>query len=194
VFGEQLPMRKGNLNKPVQANERVAALDALSDDQRKQLAAYARIMSRGTGDDGDDLLQGAFARWLASDGPAEGPEQTYNFLRGAISSIRSNIFRHTKVVRRFQGVRALAHAEDEEDPLDQAVDPAASTETAVFFQQVYDLCNGDEEIQLLLMAQLDNGTPAEVQTDLGWQENKYKAVQKRKKRLVARWMLEGKLR
>jgi DNA-directed RNA polymerase specialized sigma24 family protein len=180
------------LNNPVQSNERAAALDALGEDQRKQLAAYARIMSRGTGDDGDDLLQGAFARWLASDEPVEGPEQTYNFLRGAVSSIRSNIFRHEKVVRRFEGVRAVAEAEDEE-PLDQAADPAASTEAPVFFQQVYDLCDGDEEIQLLLMARLNNGTPAEVRVDLGWDDKKYNAVQKRMKRLVVRWMLEGKL-
>jgi DNA-directed RNA polymerase specialized sigma24 family protein len=179
---------------PVQANERAAALDALSEDQRKQLAAYARIMSGGTGDEGDDLLQGAFVRWLASDQPVEGPEQTCKFLLGAISSIRSNMFRHKKVVRRLEGVRAVAREEDEEDPLDQAADPAASTEVPVFFQQVYDLCDGDEEIQLLLMAQLDKGTPAEIQADLGWEEKKYNAVQKRKKRLVARWMLEGKLR
>jgi DNA-directed RNA polymerase specialized sigma24 family protein len=178
---------------PVQANERTAALDALSQDQRKQLAAYARILSGGTGDDGNDLLQEAFARWLASEKPVEGPEQTHKFLRGAISSIRSNIFRHRKVVDRFEGVRAVAQEEDEEDPVDQAADPASSTEAPVFFQQVYDLCDSDGEIQLLLMARLDNGTPAEIRVDLGWDDKKYEAVQKRMKRLVVRWMLEGKL-
>jgi hypothetical protein len=116
-----------------------------------------------------------------------------NSLRGAVSSVRSNIFRHQKVVRRFEGARAVAQEEDEEDPVDQAADPAASTESAVFFQQVYDLCEGDEEIQLLLMARLNNGTPAEVRVDLGWDDKKYKAVQKRMRRLVVRWMLEGKL-
>jgi DNA-directed RNA polymerase specialized sigma24 family protein len=75
------------LNKPVQGNVRAAALDALSEDQRKQLAGYARIMSRGTGDEGDDLLQGAFVRWLASDKPIEGPEQTCKFLREAIIGV-----------------------------------------------------------------------------------------------------------
>jgi hypothetical protein len=34
-------------------------------------------------------------------------------------SIRSNIFRHRKVVRRFEGVRAVAQEEDEEDPVDR---------------------------------------------------------------------------
>jgi DNA-directed RNA polymerase specialized sigma24 family protein len=181
------------LNKPGQG-ERAAALAALSEDQRKQLAAYARIASGGTGDEGDDLLQGAFARWLASGQLVEGPEQTCKFLRGAISSIRSNIFRHEKVVRRFEGVRAVAQEEDEEDPVEQAPDPAASTEVSLLFQQVYDLCDGDDEIQMLLMAQLSNGTPAEIQADLSWDEKKYKAVHKRKRRLVVRWMLEGKLR
>jgi DNA-directed RNA polymerase specialized sigma24 family protein len=175
----------------VQANERAGALIALSEDQRKQLAAYARIVSGGTGDEGTDLLQEAFARWLASGKPVQGPKQTYEFLRGAIRSVRSNILRHRKVVRRFEGVRAVA--EDEEDPVDQAADPASSTEAPAFFQQVYDLCDGDGEIQLLLMARLDNGTPVEIRVDLGWDDKKYEAVQKRMKRLVVRWMLEGKL-
>jgi DNA-directed RNA polymerase specialized sigma24 family protein len=180
------------LNKPAQANGRSAALVALSADQRKQLAAYAQMMSQGTGNEGQDLLQDAFARWLSSDKPVEGPEETCKFLRGAISSIRFNTLRHEKVVRRYEGVRAVAD-EDEEDPLDQAADPAASTEGPLFVQQVYDLC-GDEEVQLLLTAQAGNATPEEIQAELGWDERKYKAVQKRKRRLVIRWTLEGKLK
>jgi DNA-directed RNA polymerase specialized sigma24 family protein len=181
------------LNKPVQANERAAALVALNENQRKQLAAFAQIMSRGTGSEGDDLLQEAFARWLGSDKPMEGPEQTCNFLRGAIRSIRFNTFRHEKVVRRHEGVRAVAEEGDEEDPLDQAADPASSTEGPLFVQQVYDLCE-DEEVQLLLTAQADNATPAEIQADLGWDDEKYKAAQKKKRRLVIRLTLEGKLK
>jgi DNA-directed RNA polymerase specialized sigma24 family protein len=180
------------LNKPVQGNERAAALMALNEDQRKQLAAYAKISSRGTGSEGDDLLQEAFARWLGSDKLIEGPEQTCNFLRRAISSIRFNIFRHGKVVRRYEGVRAVAENGDEEDPLDQVADPAASTEGPLFVQQLYDLCE-DEEVQSLLTVQADNATPAEIQAELGWDEKKYKAVQKKKRRLVIRLMLEGKL-
>jgi DNA-directed RNA polymerase specialized sigma24 family protein len=180
------------LNKPVQGNERTAALTALSEDQRKQLASYARFMSQGTGDEGSDLLQAAFARWLASDKPVEGPERTCNFLREAISSIRSNIFRHKRVVRRYEGVRAVAEG-DVDDPLDQAPDPTECAEATVFFQQLYDLFADDEEIQLLILAQLKGETPAEIQAEFGWDENKYKAVQKRKKRMVIRWMLEGRL-
>lgn len=47
---------------------------------------------------------------------------------------------------------------------------------------------------MLLTAQADNATPAEIQADLGWDEKKYRAVQKKKRRLVIRWMLEGKLK
>lgn len=137
------------MNKPAQANGRSAALVALSADQRKQLAAYAQMMSQGTGNEGQDLLQDAFARWLSSDKPVEGPEETGKFLRGAISSIRFNTFRREKVVRRYEGVRAVAD-EDEEDPLDQAADPAASTEGPLFVQQVYDLCGDDEEVQFVV--------------------------------------------
>lgn len=178
----------------MQTNERAAALTALSEDQRKRLSAYAQFMSGGTGDEGHDLLQGAFARWLASDKPVEGPEQTCTFLREAMSSIRSNIFRHQKVVRRFEGVRAVAQEGDENDPVEQAPDPTPSIEEAMFCQQLYDLFANDEEIQLLLMALFDKATPAEIQVEFGWDEKKYNAVQKRKRRLVARLMLEGKLK
>jgi len=182
------------LNKPAQGNERSDALVALNADQKKRLATYARFMSHGTGDEANDLLQGAFARWLASKKPVEGPEQTYKFLSQAISSIRSNIFRHEKVVRRFEGIRVIAQEDDEDDSVEQAPDPAACTEATVFFQQLYDLCADDEEIQFLLLAQMKSGTPAEIQADLGWDDKKYKSVQKRKRRLVIRWTLEGKLK
>ncbi len=171
---------------------RAAVLGALSEEQRKRLAAYARIMSQGTGDEGDDLLQGAFARWLASDKPVEGPEQTCKFLREAISSIRSNIFRHERVVRRLEGERAVKKEDEEDEPLDRAADPAASTEGPLFVQQVYDLCN-DEDIQLLLMAQADRATPEEIKADCRWDDKKYETLQKRKRRLVIRLMREGKL-
>jgi hypothetical protein len=46
---------------------------------------------------------------------------------------------------------------------------------------------------LLLTAQADHATPAEIQAELGWDEKKYKAVQKKKRRLVIRLMVEGKL-
>ena len=181
------------MNKPAQGNDRVAALVALSEDERKQLAAYAQIMPRGTSHEGQDLLNDAYIRWLGSDKPVEGPEQTANFLRGAINSIRSNYFRHEEVVRKYEGVRAVAEDGDEEDPLNQAVDPAASTEGPLFHQQVYDLCRHDEEVQLLLMKQWDRASPAEIRAELGWDETKYETVQKRKRRLMIRWTLEGKL-
>ena len=181
------------MKKPVQGNVRAAALDALSDDQRKQLAAYAQIRSGGTGYEGGDLFNEAVVRWMASDKSVEGPEQTCNFLRGAINSIRFNTFRHEKVVRRVEGMRAFNQEDEDEEPLDQAPDPSASTEGPLFVQQIYDLCSDDWEVQLLVMAQADNATPEQIQADLKWDEKKYKAVQKRKRRLVIRLMREGKL-
>jgi DNA-directed RNA polymerase specialized sigma24 family protein len=186
-------MRKAELNKPVPGNERAAALAALSDDQRKRLAAYARVMSKGTGDEHDDLLQGACARWMASKKPVEGPEQTESFLLGAMRNLRFNAFRHQKVVRRVAGVRAVAIADDDEDPLEQVPDPTGSPEDALFAQQLCDLCGDDEDLRLLFMAIWANAAPDDIQAELGWDEKKYKAVQKRKIRAVARWKLEGKL-
>jgi DNA-directed RNA polymerase specialized sigma24 family protein len=180
------------LSKPVQGNIRAPALDGLDDDQRKQLAAYAQIMSRGTGDEGDDLLQSAVARWLASEKPMEGPEETCEFLRWAISSVRSNIFRHEKVVRRIEGERAYKQEDEEEEPLYRAADPSASTEGPLFVQQVYDLCD-DEEVQLFLTAQADKATPEQIRAEFGWDDKKYATVQKRKRRLIIRLLREGKL-
>jgi DNA-directed RNA polymerase specialized sigma24 family protein len=174
-------------------NERAAALAALSKDQMKRLAAYAKILSPGTGDEGGDLLHDAFARWLRSEKPVEGPAQTYEFLWRAIRSVRFNALRHQKVVRRYEGVRAVAAPDDEEDPLDQAVDATASADRRLIAQQLYDLCQ-DDEIKLLVMTRLDNATPAEIQAELGWDEKKYKAVQKKKARLVIRLTLEGTLK
>ncbi len=180
------------MSKPGQGNIRAAALDVLDQDQRTLLAAYAELMSRGTGDEGGDLLQGAMARWLASDVPVEGPEQTCDFLRGAISSIRFNTFRKQRVVRRCEGERAQKLEDEEEEPLDRAADPSASTEGALFVQQVYDLCE-DEDVKLLLTLQADQAAPDEIKTELGWDDTKYATVQKRKRRLVIRLMREGKL-
>lgn len=180
------------MNRPAQGNVRAEALKALSEDQQTQLAAYAQIMSGGTGTEGGDLLHEAILRWMASDKPVAGPDQTYNFLSGAINSVRSNTFRHQRVVRRVDGVRAFKQHDEDEEPLDCAPDLAASTEGPLFVQQVYDLCD-DEEIQLLLMTQVDNATPEQIKTELNWDDRKYDAVLKRKRRLMIRLMREGKL-
>jgi DNA-directed RNA polymerase specialized sigma24 family protein len=177
----------------LQGNVRAAALEALTKDQKKQLAAYAKIVSGGTGEESDDLLQGAFERWLASDVPVEGPAQTINFVLGAIKSIRWNIFKHKKVVRKYEGEQSFKQEDEDEDPLDNAPDSSASTEGPLFVQQIYDEC-GDEEIQLLLTAQADNATREEIRAEFGWDETKYEAVRKRKRRLVIRLMREGKLK
>lgn len=154
--------------------------------------AYARFTARKAGDDGDDLLQGAYERWLKSDGPIEGPEATYHFLCGAIRSIASNILRRTKLVRQKDGVRTFADDEGP-DPIEGAPDETATADESLFFQQLYDLCDGDEDMQLLLMASADAAQRSDIQKELGWDDRKYEAVTKRKRRLVARWKIEGKL-
>jgi len=181
------------LSKPGQGNIRADALDALDRNQRTLLAGFAELMSRGTGDDGDDLLQSAMARWLASDVPIQGPDQTCNFLRGAISSIRFNTFRKKRTVERIEGRRAHKLEHEADEPLDRAADPTAATDGPLYIQQVYDLCE-DEDVKLLLLTLLGGqATPDEVKAELGWNDTKYATVLKRKRRLVIRLMLEGKL-
>ena len=156
------------------------------------MAAYARIMSTAPAMRAMTFCRKHFAVGWPPTRRWKGPEQTCNFLRDAISSIRSNIFRHKKVVRRLEGERAYKQEDEEDEPLDRAADPSASTEGPLFVQQVYDLCD-DEEIKDLLTAQVDRATPEEIKAELGWDDTKYETVQKRKRRLVIRLMREGKL-
>jgi len=176
------------------ATDRARALEALGDDQRKRLAAFARLAAPSTGADGEDLLSAAHLRWLESQEPIEGPDRTYEFLRGAISSIRFNIFRHQKVARKVDGVRVFAASPEDQDPMELGADPAASQEDSVFAQELYDLCAADKEVQTLITYDADGASRADIQKEMKWDDKKYDAVRKRKLRMIARWKTEGKLR
>jgi DNA-directed RNA polymerase specialized sigma24 family protein len=172
---------------------RADALQALTDDQRTKLVADARLRARGTSLDFEDLLQGAYERWMASDKAVTCTLETYSFLRGAIRSIASNERRHASTIRRVQGVRATA-AEGELDPAETVADPAAaSQENSLVLNQLYDLCANDPEVQTLLMLQDDGAGRAEVLQELGWDVTRYETVQKRKRKMVARLINEGKI-
>ncbi|MCK1506830.1 hypothetical protein [Bradyrhizobium sp. 18] len=171
---------------------RAKALKALTDDHRKVLVADARLRARGTAYDFEDLLNGAYERWLASDKPVVGPAETCSFLRGAIRSISSNERRHADLVRRVEGDRVVA-VDGEPDPIEAAPDRAASQEGAVLLAQLYELCGHDPEVQTLLMLQEDGAERADILRELGWEVTKYETVQKRKRKIVARLINEGKI-
>ena len=169
---------------------RAAALGDLTPDQRKKLVVQSRLKARPPVFGAEDLLNGAYERWLKSDIAAEGPQETYNFLWGAINSIASNATRHKATVRRFEGERAVTST-DGNDPIELAQDVTVSQENAVLAEQLYTLCAHDPDLQMLLMCQNDRATKAETLSELGWDETKYETVQKRKKRLVKKWINEG---
>jgi len=181
------------LNKVVHTNDRASALAELSEDHKKKLAAYARMASRGTPYEDVDLSQGAVERWLRSEKPIEGPQETFNFLMGAISSIRSNHVRREKTVVRFEGQRAFEAEGDTEMLVEQGADTVEVTESSLFQQQLLDLFSEDEEVLELLMKQMADATASEIQKDLKWDRTKYETVQKRKTRMVAKLMAQGKL-
>ena len=171
---------------------RADALRALTDDHRKVLVADARLRARGTSYEFGDLLNGAYERWMVSDKPVVGPAETYTFLRGAIRSIASNDRRHAATVRRMDGDRIVA-VEGEPDPMDAVPDRTASPEGALMLAQLYELTAEDPDVQSLLMYQDDGAERADVLRELGWDVTKYETVQKRKKRMVARLINEGKI-
>ena len=174
--------------------DRVAALAALDENQVKQLAAFANLCSSGLLEDGQDLLQATYQRWLGSEVPVVGPIETVRFLFGAIRSIKFNEFRRKRAERAAFGNRAEpdANEPDSEDPIELVAANAATAEDSVYAQQLYDALD-DTELQLLIL-HLAEGTPrAQIQAELKWDDKKYDAVQKRKLRTVAKLMREGKI-
>ncbi len=169
---------------------RAAALGDLTPDQRKKLVVQSRLKARPPVFGAEDLLHGAYERWLKSDLAVEGPEETCNFLWGAINSIAFNATRHKATIRRFEGERAVAST-DGNDPIELAQDLTVSQENAVLAEQLYSLCSHDQDLQMLLMCQNDRATRAETLSELGWDETKYETVQKRKKKLVKKWINKG---
>lgn len=170
---------------------RSEALKALSDGQLKKLQTLSRVLAIAPMDPGD-LLQGAYLRWLESQKEVETPEDTYRFLVGAMKSIRSNSFRHDHVVERAFGSRIESPA-DGEDATALLVAPDAATEDSLFAQQVFDLFSDDPEIQEYILLLAGGSRRAEIQAELGWDDRKYEAVQKRRSRAMVKLISEGKV-
>lgn len=174
------------------ATARANALRALSDDHRKILVADARLRARGTSLDFEDLLHGAYERWMTSGKEISGAAETCAFLRGAIRSIASNDHRHTAMVRRIEGNRIFA-MDGELDPISEAPDLTASQENTLLLTQLYELCAHDPDVQTFLMFQDDGAERADILRELGWNVTKYETVQKRKLKLIARLINDGKI-
>ncbi len=171
--------------------ERARALEALGDNRLKSLMAIANFRSYGLDVDGEDLLQGAYVRWLKSNVPVGDTDDTYKFLIGAINSQRTNSFRHKKVVKRTIGERKFAKDENSEDPVYEIAARQPSPDDSIYLQQIFDLVTDDPDVQLLLMCQGQQATRAETLLELGWDEKKYETVRKRKIRRVAKLFSEG---
>lgn len=181
------------MHQAIIAADRADALRALSADQRKRLAAFACRRAIGTGDEGEDLLSRAHLRWMTSNEPVLGPEQTYGYLKGAINSFRSNLFRRQKSLLKSQGIRVYAEKPSDPEPVEAAMDHSSSQEDAIFAQQLYDLCGDDDEVKTMILYNSEQTSMAEIQAETGWDDKKYEAVRKRKVRMIARWNIEGRL-
>jgi DNA-directed RNA polymerase specialized sigma24 family protein len=169
--------------------QKSAALLTLTADQRKKLAALARVKARGAILDEQDLLQGAYARWLKSDS-TYGADTVFDFLLGALNSIGSNDRRRRATVRRFEGERLVAASADGPDPVELAQDLGPSQDDAYLREQIYRICD-DEEVKTLLLLLDDNATRAEILAETGWDVTKYETVRKRMKKWGASLYKEG---
>jgi len=167
-----------------------AALLTLTADQRKKLAALARVKARGTTMEADDLLQGARARWLNPDSTAG--NDAFEVLLGAVNSIASNDRRRHATVRRVEGKRLVAASVDAPDPIELAQDLGPAQEDAYLREQIFKICK-DEEVETLLILLGDNATRAEILAETGWDVTNYETVRKRMKKWGASLYKEGKL-
>ncbi|MFM9863456.1 MAG: hypothetical protein ACKVRO_07600 [Micropepsaceae bacterium] len=174
-------------------DDRAAALKALGADRVKRLVAYARFANQGLDHDAEDLLQGAYSRWMGSDVPMVGPDETYGFLIGAINSQRFNEFRRKRTIEEAFGRRLEPEIDAEEDPVDLALAGGASPEDSVFAQQIYDHLGHDPDVQLLVLQIADRVPRADIKRELGWDDKKYDAVQKRRIRMAAKLKYQGKV-
>ena len=176
--------------------ERVAALDSLDLDAKRRLAGYARLCAKGLPDEGHDLLQSAYLRWLESDKPIGSAADTEDYLFDAISSIRSNAFRRQRTEKRAIGTRVnfTGEGSDEVAPAELVASQDSSAEDQKVAQQIYDAVAGDDDdIALYVMELAGNTSRADIMRDLGWDLRKYQAVQKRTNRKIAKLMQEGKI-
>jgi DNA-directed RNA polymerase specialized sigma24 family protein len=181
------------LDQAIAVSDRGEALSLLNADQQKRLSGFARLLAVGMDEPADDLLSRAHLRWLESNEAIEGPDRTFEFLCGAMRSIRFNFFQHQKVAARVGMIRAAKAAPDDPDPIETVADPASSQEDTVYAQQLYDLCAVDCDVQTFIMYEADQATRRVIQAEMGWDDKKYDAIRKRRLRMVARWKLEGKL-
>jgi hypothetical protein len=162
----------------------------LTTDQRKKLAALARVKARGTSLDPRDLLQSAYARWLNPD--SEAGDDAFKVLSDAVNSIASNYWRRQETVGRFEGKRLVAASVDRPDPIEFARDQEPSQDDAYLREQVYRICE-DEEVKMLLLLLNDNATRADILAETGWDVTNYETVRKRMKKWGASLYKEGKL-
>ena len=178
----------------VESGNRGAALEALGGDQVRRLAAYANLCSNGLPEDGQDLLQAAYQRWLSSEVPIADAAATTNYLFGAIKSIRSNEFRRKRSELAALGERIEPYPHDEEAEPSVELVPASSAapDETIYVQQVYDALD-DSELRLLVLHQAEGTARKLIQMELGWDDKKYEAVQKRKLRALAKLLNEGKI-
>lgn len=179
---------------------RADALRALGRDQCLRLMAWANICGRRSGSAaaaGEDLLQSAYERWLRSDTDIGGSLDTARYLMGAIRSIASNEGRDAKTDA--MGYLVEQDADAVNNPMDTAAgksaadDAAREAQSSAFVQSLYDQLGHEPELQLLILYRAQDLPRREIQQELGWDDKKYDAVEKRRTRAAAKLMREGKL-
>jgi DNA-directed RNA polymerase specialized sigma24 family protein len=164
-----------------EAAKRLAALTPL---ERAKLVALADGLSQNTGWGADDLLQEAFTRVIAGDRTLPAEVQTvpaiFQIMRSIAFGVRkSGGGKIAKASKALDSVELESGAVNEED-----LDGGA-------FELLHQKFEGEEEIQLVLMALGDGATRDQICSDLGLDHKRYATIRRRLRRAYNEFVAGG---
>lgn len=175
---------------PLAHGEAAKRLAALTPTERAKLVLLAHGFSQNTGWEADDLLQEAITRVLAGKRSLPAEVQTIPALFQIMKSIASSV--------RKSGEGKVAKASDELDPNAVGLNPNADRDPEEdvdggVVQLLHQKFDGEEEVQLVLMALGDGSTREQVCADLQLDHKRYATIRRRLRRAYSDLSTKGAL-
>lgn len=173
---------------PLAHGEAAKRLAALTQTERAKLVLLAHGFSQNTGWGADDLLQEAITRVLAGRRSLPAEVQTIPALFQIMKSIASSV--------RKSGEGQIAKGSDELDANVVAPDADRDPEAEIdggTVQLLHEKFDGEEEVQLVLMALGDGATREQICADLQLDHKRYATIRRRLRRAYSDLSNKGSL-
>lgn len=144
----------------------------------------------------EDLLGTAMLKVLTGERKWRRDLSAFVMLQGAMRSIAYSIRKQDNyLLAEDLGTKSVEDAEDETSSLAEGVsaesDPARTVVAESLLLAVERAVQGDEEMELLVVALADGLTGTDVARELGWDLKKYDAARKRLRRRLAELKKDG---